>query len=401
MADTAHPAPRSEATKEAYAPPVTPATAPPKANGNAAGNAKRTQLLTYVGVAVAIGAIGYGAYYGLVASHYVSTDNAYVGTDTAQVNALVAGPVKSIAVAETQNVKAGDILMTIDDADAKIAVEQAEADLALAQRHVQGYYANDAALAGQVNAREAQVAGANAAIASAQSALDNAKTELTRRQNLAQSGAVSQEELTTAQNGYSQAQAAYNTAVAGRAEALAGVQAAGGERQGNAVNFSGVPAAQNPEVLAAQAKLDAANLALSRTVVRAPTDGIIARKAVQVGQQVAVGTPMMTVVPTSKAYVDANFKEGQLTHVLPGQKVELVSDLYGSKVVYHGTVRGISGGTGSAFSLIPAQNASGNWIKVVQRLPVRIDLDPAEVAAHPLRVGLSMAAKIDISKSSN
>ncbi len=399
MADTAHPAPRSENVKEAYAPPVTPVAAPPKAPVNIAGNATRKQLLTYVGIAVAIGVVAYGAYYGLVASHFVSTDNAYVGAETAQVNALVAGPVKSIAVVETQTVKAGDILMTIDDSDARIAVEQAQADLALAQRHVQGYYANDAALAGQVGARQAEVARSTAMIASAQSALDNAKTELTRRQNLSTSGAVSQEELTSAQNAYSQAQAAYNTALAGRAEALAGVQAAGGERQGNAVNFSGVSAAQNPEVLAAQAKLDAANLALSRTVVRAPTNGIVARKAVQVGQQVAIGTPMMTVVPTAQAYVDANFKEGQLTKVVPGQKVELTSDLYGKKIVYHGTVRGISGGTGSAFSLIPAQNASGNWIKVVQRLPVRIDLDPKEVAAHPLRVGLSMDAKIDVSKT--
>lgn len=399
MADTAHPAPRAENAKEAYAPPVTPVAAPPKAPANAAGNAKRRQLLTYVGIGVAAAAIAYGAYYGLVASHYVSTDNAYVGTDTAQVNALVSGPVATIAVAETQYVKAGDVLLTIDDSDARIAVEQAQAALALAQRHVQGYYANDAALAGQVGARQAEVARATAQIASAQSALDNAKTELTRRQNLATSGAVSQEELTSAQNAYSQAQAAYNTALAGRAEALAGVQAAGGERQGNAVNFSGVSAAQNPEVLAAQARLDAANLALSRTVVRAPTDGIVARKAVQVGQQVAVGTSLMTVVPTSKAYVDANFKEGQLTKVVPGQKVELTSDLYGKSVKFHGTVRGISGGTGSAFSLIPAQNASGNWIKVVQRLPVRIDLDPKEVAAHPLRVGLSMDAKIDISKT--
>ena len=396
MADTAHPAPRSENVKEAYAPPVTPVAAPPKAASNAAGNATRKRLLTYVGIAVAIGAIAYGAYYGLVASHYVSTDNAYVGTDTAQVNALVAGPVKSIAVAETQNVKTGDILMTIDDSDARIAVEQAQAALALAQRHVQGYYANDAALAGQVGARQAEVSRANAMIAAAQSGLDNAKTELTRRQNLAQSGAVSQEELTSAQNAFTQAQAGYNTALAGRAEAIAGVQAAGGERQGNAVNFSGVSASQNPEVLAAQARLDAANLALSRTVVRAPTDGIIARKAVQVGQQVAVGTPMMTVVPTSKAYVDANFKEGQLTKVVPGQCVELHSDLYGKSVTYHGRVRGISGGTGSAFSLIPAQNASGNWIKVVQRLPVRVDLDPNEVAAHPLRVGLSMTARINV-----
>lgn len=370
-------------------------SAAPVAPSQAASNAKRKRLLTYLGVAVVVAAVAYGAYYGLVASHYVSTDNAYVGTDTAQVNALVAGPVAGISVSETQAVKAGDVLLTIDDADAKIAVAQAQAALALAQRHVQGYYASDEALAGQLGARQADVASANAQIAAAQANLSNAKTELTRRQNLAQSGAVSQEELTTAQNAFTQAQAALNAAQAAHAQALAGVQAAGGQRATNAAQFSGVDAAQNPEVLAAQAKLDAANLALERTIVRAPTDGIIAKKAVQVGQQVAVGTPLMTVVPVARAYVDANFKEGQLDKVVPGQTVELHSDLYGKKVTFHGTVRGISGGTGSAFSLIPAQNASGNWIKVVQRLPVRIDLDPKELKAHPLRVGLSMSARID------
>jgi len=367
----------------------------PIAPSQAAGNAKRKRLLTYLGIAVAVGAVAYGAYYGLVASHYVSTDNAYVGTDTAQVNALVAGPVASIAVSETQMVKAGDVLLTIDDSDAKIAVAQGQAALAQAQRHVQGYFASDEALAGQLGARQADVESANAQIAAAQANLSNAKTELTRRQNLSASGAVSQEELTTAQNAFTQAQAALNAAQAARAQALAGVKAAGGQRATNAAQFAGVDAAQNPEVLAAQARLDAANLALERTIVRAPTDGIVSKKAVQVGQQVAVGTPLMTVVPIARAYVDANFKEGQLRKVIPGQVVELHSDLYGKSVTYHGTVRGISGGTGSAFSLIPAQNASGNWIKVVQRLPVRIDLDPKELKAHPLRVGLSMSAKID------
>lgn len=369
----------------------------PIAPSQAAGNAKRKRLLTYLGIAVAVGAVAYGAYYGLVASHYVSTDNAYVGTDTAQVNALVAGPVASIAVSETQMVKAGDVLLTIDDSDAKIAVAQAQAALAQAQRHVQGFYASDEALAGQLGARQADVASADAQIAAAQANLSNAKTELTRRQNLSASGAVSQEELTTAQTAFTQAQAALNAAQAARAQALAGVKAAGGQRATNAAQFAGVDAAQNPEVLAAQARLDAANLALERTIVRAPTDGIVSKKAVQVGQQVAVGTPLMTVVPIARAYVDANFKEGQLRKVIPGQVVELHSDLYGKSVTYHGTVRGISGGTGSAFSLIPAQNASGNWIKVVQRLPVRIDLDPKELKAHPLRVGLSMSAKIDTS----
>ncbi|WP_443750034.1 HlyD family efflux transporter periplasmic adaptor subunit [Asticcacaulis solisilvae] len=361
-------------------------------------NAKRKQLLTYVGAAVVIGVIGWGAYYALYASHYVETDNAYVGTDVAQVNALVAGPIASVSALETQHVKAGQVLATIDDADARIAVEQAQAALALAERHVQGYVANDAALAGALGARQADVERADAQIASAQADLDTAKTNLARRQKLATSGAVSQEELTDAQDAFAKAQAAMSNAVASRDAARAAVTAAGGQRQNNSTLFAGVSPDQNPEVLAAKARLDAAELALSRTVVKAPADGIVSKKAIEVGQQVAIGTPLMTVVPTDHAYVDANFKEVQLKQVYPGQKVELTSDLYGKSVKYHGTVRGISGGTGSAFSLIPAQNASGNWIKVVQRLPVRIDLDPKEVAAHPLRVGLSMTAKIDTSK---
>jgi membrane fusion protein (multidrug efflux system) len=361
-------------------------------------NAKRQRLLTYVGGAVAVGVIAWGAYYGLVASHYVSTDNAYVGTDTAQVNALVAGPIATVTALETQNVQAGDVLLTIDDSDAKIAVAQAKAALALAQRHVEGYVATDAALAGQLGARQADVARATAQIAAAQADLDTAKLNLSRRQNLSASGAVSQEELSSAQDAFAKSQAALSTAIASRQAAVAAVTAASGSRETNQTLYAGVSNTENPEVLAAQAKLDAAELALQRTVVRAPTDGIVSKKAVEVGQQVQVGTSLMTVVPTSRAHVDANFKEVQLKQVRPGQKVELMADLYGNSVKYHGTVRGISGGTGSAFSLIPAQNASGNWIKVVQRLPVRISLDPADLKTHPLRVGLSMKATIDTSK---
>ncbi len=399
MADTAQPANRTaaEAPKEAYTPPVDNAAKKGAGGGNA-GNNRRKTLLTWVGVVVVLGAVAYGAYYTLYASHFVSTDNAYVGTDTAQVNALVSGPVATINAKETQSVHAGDVLMTIDDSDAKIAVEQAQAALALAARHVQGYQATDLALAGQGGEAAANVARANAQIAAAQADLDTAKTNLTRRQNLASSGAVSQEELTDSQDAYSKAQAAYTTAVANRDSAAAAVNAAAGQRQTNSALFAGVTADQNPEVLAAKAKLDAAQLALDRTVVRAPTDGIVSKKAVEVGQQVQIGTPLMTVVPISNAYIDANFKEVQLKDVHAGQKAEITTDLYGKKVVYHGIVRGISGGTGSAFSLIPAQNASGNWIKVVQRLPVRIDLDPAELKAHPLRVGLSGEVKIDVSK---
>ncbi|WP_454760231.1 HlyD family secretion protein [Caulobacter segnis] len=364
----------------------------------AAANNKRRRQLTLLGGAVAIGVVGYGAYWLAFESHYVETDDAYVGAETAQVTALSPGPVAKIFVVETQAVKAGDPLVIIDDADARIAVAQAEAALGQAERKVKGYFANDTALGGQFEARQADVARADAQITAAKSDVERARVDLSRRQALVGEGAVSGDELTTAQNRLANAQAALNAAQAGRAQALASRDAAIGTREVNTVLISGASVAENPEVKAAQARLDAARLTLARTVVRAPTDGIVARKSVQVGQQVAVGAPMMSVVPTTQAYVDANFKEVQLDKVVPGQPVILTSDLYGGGVKFHGKVRGLAGGTGSAFSLIPAQNASGNWIKVVQRVPVRIILDPADLAKHPLRVGLSMKAKIDVAK---
>lgn len=366
--------------------------------GQAAANAKRRRQLTLLGGAVAIGVVAYGAWWLAFDSHYVETDDAYVGAETAQVTALSPGPVAKIFVVETQAVKAGDPLVVIDDADARIAVAQAEAALGQAERKVKGYFASDTALAGQFDARQADVQRADAQIVAAKADVDRARLDLSRRQALVGQGAVSGDELTSAQNRFANAQAALTAAQAVRAQALASRAAAIGTREVNTVLISGVSVTENPEVKAAQARLDAARLALARTVVRAPTDGVVARKSVQVGQQVAMGTPMMAVVPTAQAYVDANFKEVQLDKVVPGQPVVLTSDLYGGGVKFHGKVRGLAGGTGSAFSLIPAQNASGNWIKVVQRVPVRITLDPAELAKHPLRVGLSMKAKIDVAK---
>lgn len=368
------------------------------AASQAAANNKRRRQLTLLGGAVAVGLVGYGAWWLAFDSHYVETDDAYVGAETAQVTALSPGPVAKIFVVETQAVKAGDPLVIIDDADARIAVAQAEAALGQAERKVKGYFASDTALAGQFDARQADVQRADAQIVAAKADVDRARLDLSRRQALVGQGAVSGDELTSAQNRFANAQAALTGAQAARAQALASRAAAIGTREVNTVLISGVSVTENPEVKAAQARLDAARLALARTVVRAPTDGVVARKSVQVGQQVAMGTPMMAVVPTAQAYVDANFKEVQLDKVVPGQPVILTSDLYGGGVKFHGKVRGLAGGTGSAFSLIPAQNASGNWIKVVQRVPVRITLDPAELAKHPLRVGLSMKAKIDVAK---
>jgi len=355
------------------------------APGVVAARARRRRLLIWLAVVVSAGVLSFGVWWLLTSGKAVETDNAYVGGDVPQVTPLIAGPVARVLVRETQSVKAGAPLVILDDADAKIAVEQAQAALGQAERKVRAYEASDVALAGQLGARDAD-------IARAKSDLDRAGTDLERRQALSASGAVSGDELTNARNRFAEAQAALAQAKASRAAAV-------GSREANRVLISGVSLEHNPEVAAAQARLDAAELMLDRTVLRAPVDGIISKKQVEVGQQVAVGAPLMAIVPADQLFVDANFKEVQLAKVRPGQPVTLTSDLYGKSVTFHGKVRGLSGGTGSAFSLIPAQNASGNWIKVVQRLPVRIDLDPKELAQHPLRIGLSMKASVDISGS--
>jgi membrane fusion protein (multidrug efflux system) len=229
----------------------------------------------------------------------------------------------------------------------------------------------------------------------AQSAYDKARVDLSRRQSLAKSGAVSGDELTSATNAFAAAQAQLAVAKAGIAQARANRAAASQNYNANQALVQG-SMESNPDVASARSKLDSAKLDLSRTVIRAPFDGVIAQRNVQVGQRIAAGTPIMTVVPLNNMYVDANFKEGQLKKVRMGQPARLTADLYGNSVVYHGTVVGLAGGTGSAFAIIPAQNATGNWIKVVQRLPVRIRLDPAELKEHPLRVGLSMDTTIDV-----
>ncbi|MBY8825737.1 HlyD family efflux transporter periplasmic adaptor subunit [Sphingomonas colocasiae] len=359
----------------------------------------RKRLLTYVAGAVLIGGVGFGAWYALVGSHYVSTDNAYVGADTASVTPMVAAQVAAVAVADTQAVRKGDTLVRLDDSDARIALAQAEADLAKVRRQYGQTSATSAALAAQVQARNADIARARAQLVSAEADYERARVDLARRQRLAPNGAVSGEELTAATNSFSSARANLELARAGIAQASSTRGAAAGELAANDALISGTTAATAPEVLAAQARLAQARLDLERTVIRAPIDGVITRRNVQVGQRVAPGAQLMLIVPVGQLYVDANFKEGQLAKVKIGQAVTLKSDLYGGDVEYHGKVVGLSGGTGSSFALIPAQNATGNWIKVVQRLPVRVALDPKELQAHPLRVGLSMDAEIDISRN--
>jgi membrane fusion protein (multidrug efflux system) len=344
---------------------------------------RKALFLGLAGV-VALAGGGFTLYQTGVAAKHVKTDNAYVDAETAQVTALTNGPVAQVRVVDTQMVRKGDILVVLDATDRRLELEQAQAALGQIERRVRGYQANNGALSGQIAARQADVVRARAD-------LQRAQAEYDRREPLADTGAVSGEEMTAFRTALDAAQAAYS-------QALANVAAAQGARSANDVLISGVPLDQNPEVVAARARVEQARVALSRTVVRAPVDGVVTKRNVQVGQMVQAGTPLMTVVPVQQAYVSANFKEVQLRKVQVGQKVELTSDLYGGKVVYHGRVVGFSGGTGAAMAIVPAQNATGNWIKVVQRLPVRIALDPKELAAHPLKVGLSMDVDIAVSR---
>ncbi|MEP7007127.1 MAG: HlyD family efflux transporter periplasmic adaptor subunit [Sphingomonas bacterium] len=358
--------------------------------------AKRKRLFSGFAAAIALIGGSYYAYDALVGSHHVETDNAYVGADVAQVTPLIGGPVQQVLVQDAQMVRRGDILVRLDDTDARIAVARAEADLAVTIRRVRGLVANDTGLSAQISARHADEMKAEAGLVAARSDAEKARIDLARREGLANSGAVSGEELTSVRNAFSTATANLRSAEAARAQAAATRDAAISTREANRAMIADASVDNNPEVLAARAALDQARVDLARTVLRAPVDGVVSRRQVQVGQRVQPGAMLMIVVPVQAAYVDANFKEVQLAKVRPGQPVELTSDLYGAKTVYHGTVMGFSGGTGAAFAIVPAQNATGNWIKVVQRLPVRIRLDPAELAQHPLRVGLSMDVDVRI-----
>ncbi|MBV8622763.1 MAG: HlyD family efflux transporter periplasmic adaptor subunit [Herbaspirillum sp.] len=356
---------------------------------------KRKKLFSIFGGVVAIVGIGYGAYWYLVGSRYVETDNAYTATEVATVTPAINGIVADVKVVDTQSVKKGDVLVRIDDADARLAVAQAAADLDRTERKVKGFFANDAGLAAQVLAREAEQKRASAQLLSAQADLKRAEIDLQRREALAKSGSVSGEELSNARTALLNAQASLKAAEANEVQSRANIKATLGAQKASTVLTADTTVDDNPEVLLARAKLEQAKLDLERTVLRAPVDGVIARRQVQVGQRVQTGASLLSVVPMQEMHVDANFKEGQLTKVKIGQPVTMKADLYGGSVEYHGVVSGLSGGTGSAFAVIPAQNATGNWIKVVQRLPVRISLDPKELAQRPLSVGLSMVVEID------
>ncbi len=357
----------------------------------------RRKWLTRLGMVVIAGGLTFTAWYYLIGRNHISTDNAYVNAEIALVTPLISGAVTEVAVKDTQTVKPGDVLLRLDPANAIIAIAEAEADLAAARRRFRQAVAGNGALSAQVAARAAAIASARAQLASAQAELDKAQVDASRRQKLAASGAVSGEELTASRRALAAARAALAAASAGIAQAESNRISAQGELAASTAMVAGSTEATDPAAMAAMAKLQAARLDLDRTTIRAPIGGTITRRQVQLGQRVTQGQTVMSIVPTTQVYIDANFKERQLRKVRTGMAATITADIYGSDVTYHGKVAGIGGGTGASMAMIPAQNATGNWIKVIQRLPVRIELDPKELAAHPLRVGLSTEVEIDIS----
>jgi membrane fusion protein (multidrug efflux system) len=345
----------------------------------------RTRLMLWSTGAFVLAALLYGAWWLLFAAHYESTDDAYVHGDLVQVSAQIPGTVVAIDAEETQEVSQGARLVTLDDSDTGLALAQAEAALAQTVRHTQTLFVQNDALAADVAVGEANVA-------QAETQLSKARNDLQRRNALRGTGGVSGEELL-------HAQVAVKSAEASLAQARAGLAAARAKLATNQALTRGSSVATHPDVLQAADQVRQAWLASVRAQVLAPVGGMVAQRSVQLGQRIQPGAPLMTIVPLDSLWVEANFKENQLDAMRPGQKATLISDLYGSKTVYHGTVVGVAAGSGSAFALLPAQNASGNWIKVIQRVPVRIRLDPKELQAHPLRVGLSMTVEVDLSST--
>ncbi|HEY2275985.1 MAG TPA: HlyD family efflux transporter periplasmic adaptor subunit [Steroidobacteraceae bacterium] len=331
----------------------------------------RRTWLVVLSVTVAVIALATLAWWWLYASGYESTEDAYVAGDLVGVMSQVSGTVVSIGADETDRVQAGQELVRLDATDYRIALQDAEQQLARAVRQVHTVFANRDELTALVAQRRAD--------------LDRAQSDLARRRGLTASGAVSAEELGHAQDAVN---AAHDALTAAQQNLAAGIALVG---------HTGVP--DNPEVRAAATQVERAWLNVQRTSVRAPVSGYVARRTVQLGERIAPGTALMAIVPLERLRVDANFKEVQLDRMRIGQPARVLADLYGRHVEYHGTVAGVGLGTGAAFALLPAQNATGNWIKVVQRVPVRITLDPRELEQHPLRVGLSTRVRIDVHDS--
>lgn len=341
---------------------ATPVAPPPKKNS-------RGFLLRALGVVVLLAIVGWALWYYLDGRWYEGTDDAYVNGNVVQITPQIAGTVVSIGADDGDLVHAGDPLVQLDPSDADVALSEARANLALTVRKVRGLYSS--------------VNGAQADVAARQTAVDKARADYNRRVALAKSGAISAEELSHASDALTTAES--------------GLIAAQQQYQTSKVLVDDTVVASHPDVQVAAAKLRAAFLDDSRATLVAPVDGYVAKRSVQVGQRVMPGAPLMAVVPLHGVWIDANFKETQLTQMRIGQPVEIDSDVYGGKVAYKGKVESLGIGTGSAFSLLPAQNATGNWIKIVQRIPVRIVFtDPDQLKKHPLRLGMSLNVDVDL-----
>lgn len=357
--------------------------------------APRKRALRAVAGVFALAAIAFAVYWALHGRFYVSTDNAYVGGNLVQIAPQVSGSVSAVLADDTDFVRAGQPLVRLDDADARVALQAAEAALADAVRGVRGLYLGENQSAAQVAQRRADIERVRHQAEQAQIAVQQARDEYARREKLQRDKFISPEALQAARTALQNAEAAQLAARAAVSEAESGLDQAQQQRAGAQALVDNTSLEAHPRVAAAAAKVRDAWLALARTTIVAPVSGHIAKRTVQVGARIAAGTPMMTIVPPDQMWVEANFKETELADVRIGQPVKLKSDLYGSAVEFDGRVVGLAAGTGGVFSVLPAQNASGNWIKIVQRIPVRIALTPAEASEHPLRVGLSMHATLD------
>jgi membrane fusion protein (multidrug efflux system) len=348
-----------------------PSTQPKPAAPAGPGRARRLSLFG-LGAVVVLGGLGYAGYWFFDGRYFESTDDGYVNGDVVQVTSEVPGTVLSLNVDDTQLVNEGQTLLQLDPADARIAEQNAEADLARAVRQVRGLFAQGQELRAQIAQRE--------------QAARTADDDLKRRGTLIEDGAISAEELSHARDAVTTTRA--------------NVAAAHEQLSQTVAQIDGTTIANHPQVMAAAAAVRNAALALHRTELESPVSGVVAKRSVQVGQRVAAGTPLLAVVPLENVWVDANFKEVQLERMRTGQPVTVRTDLYGRQVTYRGRVAGIAAGSGNAFALLPSQNASGNWIKIVQRVPVRILLDENELKAHPLRIGLSTTVRVDLHDAS-
>jgi membrane fusion protein (multidrug efflux system) len=330
---------------------------------------RRGLFLRLLVIVLVLAIIGWAAWYFLEGRWYASTDDAYVNGNVVQITPQIDGTVVSIGADDGDLVHAGDVLVKLDRADADIALARANANLANTVRRVRGLFIN--------------VTGAQADVAARKTAVDKARSDYERRRDLAKSGAISAEELSHASD----------TLVAAQSAMTSTEQ----QYQNSKVLVDDTVVSNHPDVRDAAAQLRAAYLNDVRTTLLAPVDGYVAKRSVQVGQRVQPGLAMMAVVPLRQVWVDANFKETQLTRMRIGQPVEITSDVYGSAVKYQAKVQSLGVGTGSAFSLLPAQNATGNWIKIVQRVPVRVVFtDPRQLDDKPLRIGLSLGVNVNL-----